>query len=153
MRLLFIAASVMALCALLYAGGQFIDDGNGTVRDVRTGLVWQKCSAGLRSPECSGEFEQMKWDDAMQYCAALSLAGKKWRLPGIDELKTIVDVSRHEPAIDSEAFPNTKASNYWSSSHLVSNTSFACHILFLNGDVYYNADTLDNYVRCVADGP
>ncbi len=151
MRLLLIVASVMALCALLYAGEQFMDNGNGTVKDARTGLVWQKCSAGLALPGCTGEFAWMKWDAAMQYCADLSLAGKKWRLPTVDELKAIVDVARAQPAVDAEAFPNTKASNYWSSSYLVSNMSFACHVLFLNGDVYLNADSLDNYVRCVAD--
>jgi hypothetical protein len=141
----------MALCALLYAGERFIDNGNGTVKDAGTGLVWQKCSAGLAPLECSGEFVRMKWDAAMQYCADLSLAGKKWRLPTVDELKAVVDVARAEPAVDASSFPNTKGSNYWSSSYLVSNMSFALHVLFLSGDVYLNADTLDNYVRCVAD--
>jgi len=39
-----------------------------------------------------------------------------WRMPPIDELKTLVDETRKDPAIDTEFFPNTVSAHYWSAT-------------------------------------
>ncbi len=60
------------------------------------------------------------WADAKQYCEDLVLGGyDDWRLPNIDELETIIDYSRFDPAID-PVF-NCRSGNYWSSSTYVYN--------------------------------
>lgn len=50
------------------------------------------CSVGKTGPDCSGgSVTTMNWAGAISICSGLSLAGKTWRLPNINELKTIVD--------------------------------------------------------------
>ena len=70
-------------------GDRFKDNGDGTVTDTRTGLIWLK-NANL----C----DIKPWDDAVAYCSSLasgqagltdgSKAGQ-WRLPSIQELEGI----------------------------------------------------------------
>ena len=82
-------------------------NGNGTVTDSATGLMWQQ--ATTENP--------MNWQEALYYCENLALAGyTDWRLPTIKELIAIVDYSRYNPAIDTYYFYNIISSNYWSGS-------------------------------------
>ena len=56
-------------------------NGDGTVTDRETGLLWQQKDGG-----------EMTWEHAQEYCSALSLGGKTgWRLPSNQELFTILD--------------------------------------------------------------
>ena len=112
------------------------------VVDNNTGLMWQQ--------KISIKY---KWDDAVSYCNSLSDGGySDWRLPTPQELMTIIDNSNtKEPSIDTTYFPNTPSNYFWSSSTVVSNTSFAWFVDFtsgnMNGTTGYKANT--NYVRCV----
>ena len=55
--------------------------------------------------------------DAAKLCAEFRLGEKEdWRLPTVHELFAIVDHSRHSPAIDEKAFPDTESGYYWSST-------------------------------------
>ena len=68
-----------------YGGNQFVDNGDGTVSDLTTGLTWQQTDSGAG----------MDWSDALAYCESLALAGQDdWRLPNIKELLYIVDYDR-----------------------------------------------------------
>jgi len=81
-------------------------DGDGTVTDTLTGLMWQQATDGT-----------MNWEAAISHCEALSLAGyDDWRLPNKRELQSIVDYSIYKPAINTTYFPNTLSSSYWSST-------------------------------------
>ena len=59
------------------------DNGDGTVTDLNTGLVWQK----------SPDFQTLRtWNQAVTYAASLVLAGKSdWRLPTVKELYSLID--------------------------------------------------------------
>ena len=99
-------------------GGQsnnnFVDNGDGTISDTSTGLMWQKATA-------PGTYT---WEQALTYCENLTLAGiSDWRLPNRNELQSIVDYSRYNPAIDTTFFPDTVASDYWSSTTTRDSTS------------------------------
>src|SRR5262249_38123095 len=86
--------------------GRFVDNGDGTVTDHCTGLMWQKEAADIRVGQ---------WCDALAYCEDLSLAGHDdWRLPNVRELESIVDYGRIDPAIDPEF--GASSSYYWSST-------------------------------------
>jgi len=97
----------------LGGGERFIDNADGTVVDLATGLMWIKdpVQAGLGSP--------MYWYDAINACENLDFAGHDdWRLPNINELMSIVDHSRYNPAFDTLFFtplPDTWTP-YWSST-------------------------------------
>ncbi|MGD9974223.1 MAG: DUF1566 domain-containing protein [Desulfatirhabdiaceae bacterium] len=86
-----------------------VDNGDGTVTDVNTGLMWQKETAKGKT-----------WDAALNYSETLTLGGfTDWRLPNIHELKSIVDYGKYDPAIDMNVFPGSSASWYWSSTTYV----------------------------------
>jgi hypothetical protein len=87
----------------------YTDNGDGTVKDNVTGLVWQKA--------VDMTAQKLSWDDAKSYCAALTLAGRTWRLPTRIELLSLVDFTRVGPAIDTKTFPNVPGGAYhWTSS-------------------------------------
>ena len=69
----------------------FVDNGDGTITDRATGLMWEQETDDLWK----------NWEGAFQYCEDLILAGHAdWRMPEISELLSIVDYSRVDPAID-----------------------------------------------------
>jgi hypothetical protein len=79
---------------------------NDSAHDEYTGLTWQR---GV-------DHDNYTWQDAINFCSRLTANGGGWRLPGLRELLTLVDVTRFEPAIDTTAFPNTPSEFFWSSS-------------------------------------
>ena len=100
----------------LGGGQRFIDNGDGTVIDLSTGLMWIKDPG--QSP--GGLFyDRMYWYDAINNCENLEFAGwDDWRLPNINELMSIVDHSRYNPAFDPMIFTQfyDMWTPYWSST-------------------------------------
>lgn len=102
----------------------YIDHFNGTVTHVATGLVWKKCSEGQvwssvdNSCSASGDATSMDWPAALLLADGHSFAGRDdWRLPNINELRSLVERCRIAPAINDALFPQTPAlAGYWSSS-------------------------------------
>jgi hypothetical protein len=135
----------------IWGYGNYTDNGNGTVTDNITGLVWQKCSMGQNNDSiCSGTATTATWVHAISYCEALSLGGHTdWRLPNVSALESLVDFSRFNPSINTSFFPGTVGNWYWSSSSYVGNTSTAWFVNFSNGYVDYNVKTNGVFVRCV----
>ena len=144
------------LCASLW-GAPFTDNGNGTVTDSATRLVWQKCSAGQGTTlgDCgTGSISWYTLSDALMFCEGLILGGRSdWRLPNINELMSIIDFTRDNPSIDSSIFPNTIATmTWWSSTTQAHNTSRMWIIQFNNGNLTFSSKEGQNKVRCVT-GP
>jgi hypothetical protein len=99
---------------LFFSGGIALaalkDNGDGTVTDNSTGLMWQKATAP----------DTYYWFDAKAYCENLILAAHEdWRLPDLDELQSLVYWSSGTPSdaptIDPLLASNTVADYYWSS--------------------------------------
>jgi hypothetical protein len=128
--------------------------GNGTITDNQTRLIWQKCSMGQNALDCSGSATGIPWVEALAYCENLNLGSRTdWRLPNINELKSIVDNNKNSsPYINLTFFPNTDASRYWSSTTYIPNRSVTWAVVFNTGVVDFNGKTVGNYVRCVS-GP
>ncbi len=83
----------------------FADNGDGTVTDNGTGLMWYQTTAG-----------PMTWTGALDYCETLDAAGHTdWRLPTVKELASIIDNTKSSPAIDTTIFPGA-SSWYWTST-------------------------------------
>jgi len=57
---------------------------------------------------CDGK--QVDQEEARKACAAL---GPGWDLPERMELESILDLKRHDPAVDTSRFPDTKSTYYW----------------------------------------
>jgi len=114
------------------------------VLDKKTGLMWQDNAAA--------KSVKRDWNGAKKYCQDLKLAGHSdWFLPTHEQLQTITDKSRYNPAID-RRFKNIISSRYWSSSPDVSDSNDAWRVSFKHGGSY-RSDKADNYyVRCARAG-
>ncbi len=87
------------------AHARFIDQGDGTVRDVRTGLMWTRCDVGQTWIEnrCIGNPELLPWNRAT--LLSISAGGfSDWRLPTLIELKGLIDRQYGRPAIEPSVF-------------------------------------------------
>ncbi len=79
-----------------YGINNFVDNGDGTITDKATGLMWQQSDDGI----------SRDWENALLYAESLTLVGySDWRLPNAKELQSLVDYTRcpevtHSPAID-----------------------------------------------------
>jgi hypothetical protein len=127
------------------ANPQSYDTSNpGTVLDRVTGLVWQRAV----SPQTLG------WQAAREACACLELGGQHdWRLPSRIELVSIVDFTRHDPAIDGEAFPATPTDWFWSASPVAgSDPAAAWYVAFFDGNTHHAELGVPYHVRCVRGG-
>ena len=127
----------------------FVDNGNGTVTDTASGLIWQQ--DGPR--DVHGIYVKMTWKEALAYCEALDLGSETdWRLPTIKELVSLVDPSRYNPAIDTTCFPNTEFSEYFSSTTHAPLTSGAKCVHFGFGTNQWDHKYYYKYVRAVRGG-
>ncbi|MCP4149931.1 MAG: DUF1566 domain-containing protein, partial [bacterium] len=102
-----------------YGQNDFSDNGNGTVTDRATGLMWMKIDSA----------KTFNWEQALKYANGLSYAGyDDWRLPDVKELQSIVDythapdarvASARGPAIDPVFQLTDTESWFWSgTTHL-----------------------------------
>ena len=90
---------------------RFTDNGDDTMTDNLTGLMWTK-DANLPGATKT-------WQEALDYCNNLTLAGySDWRLPNVNELESLVNVNEADSAawLIVQGFTNVQASNYWSST-------------------------------------
>ncbi|MEK8019194.1 MAG: DUF1566 domain-containing protein, partial [Candidatus Parabeggiatoa sp.] len=129
------------------ANYRYIDNGDGTVTDNRTGLIW------LKNANCFGKHN---WESAMQRVAQLADGqcglsdGSKpgdWRLPTKEEWKVMIDRKYRSPVVsnaagtdqwkEGDAFSRLYASFYWSSSTREFVTTFAWFVLLSNGCVNF----------------
>ncbi|SEH04843.1 Uncharacterised protein [Candidatus Venteria ishoeyi] len=71
---------------------------NGTAVDTKTGLMWMRCVVGQRwdGATCQGEAKSMKWDEAKQQTASFA-EYQDWRIPTIQELRSLVYCSNGKP--------------------------------------------------------
>lgn len=135
----------------------YTDNGNGTIKDNSTNLVWQKCLYGQNNDSgCSGIGEQAYTiTEATNYCQSLTLAARKWRLPTASELESLIDYGKKNPAIDTTFFPNIYGTRYGNNTFWT-NTQYACsncyyQVDFYFGDVSFNGTGAYSTVRCVSN--
>jgi len=77
-----------------YGTNEFQDNGDGTITDNATGLMWMQEDNG----------EGVLWEDALSYAENFEYAGHTdWRLPDVKELQSIVDYTRSPETTGSAA--------------------------------------------------
>ena len=91
--------------------------------------------------------QRMSWEDATKYASELRLSDHTdWRLPNLEELKSIFDYKENKPVVPS------KPSGYWSSTTYADVPSGAWYVHFGSGFVHYGNKYSYYYVRCVRGG-
>lgn len=90
----------------------------GTLVDLMTGLMWQRCVAGRSGNECAeGSAGLQDWTSALEQAAQDTHAGfDDWRLPNIRELASLHDTCAYGPALSPLLFPGMPAEPIWSAS-------------------------------------
>lgn len=145
------ACMTMSLYCPAQATAAFHDNGNGTVTDLNTNLMWQQ----------SEDESTRTWQEALDYCEELTFPSREysdWRVPNVRELESIVDWDRYDPAIDTAYFPECRWSQYWSSSththdsEYSHDSEYAWYVNFATGLVAEDIKLNDKFVRCVRDG-
>lgn len=118
----------------------FKDNGDGTVTDTKTRLMWQKQDNGQKDT----------FDASVHYCQTLSLAEHRdWRLPTVAELTSIVLRGRM-PCIDVHLFTLTQPERYWTRTAAPGDPSIAYTVDFgRNGDDTAFSKYDKYYVRAV----
>jgi hypothetical protein len=141
----------------LYGVNDFADNGDGTVTDRATGLMWTKAGSG------SG----MDWRDALAWVEARNaesyLGYNDWRLPDAKELQSIVDYTRSpdttgsaaiDPVFDAAAITNEAGEIdypfYWSGTTHVGTSApdvysgaWGAYVCFGRAMGYMNGSWLD----------
>ncbi len=149
--------------AILATTAHLQDNGDGTVSDAKTGLVWKKCSEGqswnAASNSCDSSAVTYNWQGALQQAQDVNagLAGENlgktdWRVPNIKELASLVEQKCWNPAINVFVFPSTPSSSYWSSSPDANNSSYAWFVNFDGGYGFAVNKYNFRYVRLVRSG-
>lgn len=96
----------------------YTDNGNGTITDHVTGLIWQ------RTPDSAS----LSWQQAVDYCDSLTLGNQSdWRTPNVKELFSISDFSQGWPYLNTTYFDLSgtevsKAEQYWSNDYYAGST-------------------------------
>jgi len=139
-KIIILAFPVMIfLCAHAYAGS-FTDNGDSTVTDNFTGLMWQQEDGG----------NLWTWEEALIYCEGLTFASYgDWRLPNIKELESITDDTVYSPAADTAYFPGVNLAYYWSSTATANLASYAWLVQLGGGGAGYNNKTDPHWAWCV----
>ena len=115
---------------------RFTDNGDGTVTDNLTGLIW------LQNADC---FNRRNWSQA--FTAANTLNSGEcglndgsgegaWRLPNVKELQSLIDFGALNLALPSgHLFFGVQSSDYWSSTTIAYSTSRAWYVNMRHGTV------------------
>lgn len=151
------ALALLAFFLALPAQAAFTDNGDGTVTDTVTGLMWDQCSWGLSGVGCAaGAASVHTWTQALGVAViangAIYKGRNDWRLPSKNELESMVKVDAYAPAIDTTAFPGTVSDRYWSSTNYAPGPANAWGVGFVDGRTNAGSKSAHNYVRLVRSG-
>lgn len=119
---------------------RFTDNGDGTVTDQLTDLIWQTVPYS----------DSLTWEQALNYADTLSLAGETdWRLPNIKELQSVTDLRHYNPSFDTAFFSIPSQGRYWSSTTLQNQPLQAWYLDVRFGITTYAVKTNRNLLLCV----
>lgn len=128
----------------LDASGKPTTGTHTAVHDAKTGLTW--------SAEPLQSDKELYHADALKACSSLELLGKKdWRAPTIEELLSIVDYTRCDPAVDSDYFLGPYGWT-WSSTVAKAPAGYAWHVDLYDGSSLRVGQTDHLHVRAVRSG-
>ena len=126
---------------------------NETITDNATGLMWARCPGNKHGNDCSlGSDIKYNWRDALIAASNSELANyNDWRLPNVEELRSIVAYGRYSPSINTQIFPTPNSfceAGYWSSSAHVSERE-SWYINFIDGSAVTSQRTSLFCIRLV----
>jgi len=99
------------------------------VIDHQTGLIWRREIERRKVGFIvTTESDRFTYEEALAHADKVARqTGLPWRVPTVDELKTLIDDTRLNPA---SRFPDMPSIWFWSSSPYVGNANFAWFVVF-----------------------
>jgi hypothetical protein len=74
--------------------------------------------------------KRQKWAAGEKLCAALTLLGHKdWRYPDLEDLEAVRDLTKHDPAADTNFLPDLDAAAHWSRTPWAADPSSSAWLL------------------------
>lgn len=138
---------------------RFQENGDGTVTDKESKLMWMRCSAGqawaLESGRCNGEADRLSWSAAQSFASDVNRRGSfffnDWRVPQLRELATITERACVSPRVNLAVFPGTEPREYWSATSRpgTRDESFAYALSFGAAGIAYRPKDEAHRVRLV----
>lgn len=117
---------------------RFIDNGDGTVTDTSTSLMWLQDAACIGTADWQSSFTKLKSynsNQASYNCGAKHNPYSDWNIPNRHELRSLVDHNTDLPALPaSHPFSNVQPS-YWTSTTAVFKPSQAYKIFMGTGEL------------------
>jgi hypothetical protein len=135
---------------------RFVDNGDGTVLDSLTGLMW------ITEPHAvSGNSDSLDWTNAISFCNGLEFAGyDDWVLPNVRELETLVNCGkgswgdRTSEWLNSEELPfsGIYPQLYWTSTTYFMNNTYAWSVALGTGEIDKAEKSQSHYAWPVRSG-
>ena len=118
------------------ASDRFVDQGDGTVTDTKTGLMWAAKDNG----------NPINWKDALSYCQIYSGGGyTDWRMPTLAELESLYDLgAKNKRGYYVTKLIETSAQSLWASE---TRGFGAARFNFTYGKVYWLRQTYSGPTR------
>ena len=112
------------------------------VKDPTTNLIWEDTNHATE--------DKVTHNEATTYCTTLKLGEiSDWRVPTLNELLTIVDYTRYEPATLKEFSHVEIGTMYWASTPYLRSKDQFWGIEFKDGATDSASKNYSRYVRCV----
>lgn len=143
---------------LAWPAPRFTDNGDGTVTDELTGLVW------LRDADCT-TIRDADWETALSNVHSLMTGAcglsdgsmaTDWRLPNVRELTSLVDYGENDPALPSgHPFLNVQSDlfiGYWTSTSVFREPTSAWDVKLHDGNTALGSKGISRKVWAVRGG-
>lgn len=141
------------------SGARFTDNGDGTITDNATGLMWvqdgyaNQVTVPATTHTVEGNWWKYNMGNALLYCERLNYAGyTDWRLPNVKELLSINDYGKINPSIAEPPFTYTKNSSYRTGTYYLTPGVGAMTVSFTYGSIASSSIATALYVRPVRLG-
>jgi len=139
---------------------RFTDNGDGTVTDNLTGLIWLKDANCMATNYPSFDNDGTAGDGAVTWSHAFSFISEinvgvfsncgdgntDWRLPNYKELLSLIDAENFFPALPTgHPFTNVAQLYYWSSTTLAALPGSLAWIVYIDGGGYVDSDYVTSW--------
>ncbi|NLI55021.1 MAG: DUF1566 domain-containing protein [Clostridiales bacterium] len=128
-----------------YGINSYVDNGDGTITDEATGLIWMKYDSGYFGAGSAGD-GKMTWQASLDWAENMVYAGyDDWTLPDAKQLQSIVDYTRCPDTTNSAAidpiFQATQITDitggrnfafYWSSTTHLDGKPTGSHAVYVS---------------------
>lgn len=142
-RVLLVSGTPDSATSCTSAQAKYLDNGDGTINDTSTGLMWKKCEEGADATTCTGTKTSFtSINQVLGQVSAVNTTGSSsglgysdWRMPTVKELSSLVNRSCTGASINTVAFPNADQLSNLTGNLFASHAAWLWAVDFADGSV------------------